>query len=88
MDNPLEDKIPLFYGATTVGERGQVVIPAEARRELNLTHTTKLLVFGSPDKGGLILTKAEYVSEFLARAVDVLTKIEKTLQIDKQTPSK
>ena len=42
----LEEAIPKFYGTTTVGERGQVVIPAEARRELGLTHSTKLMVFG------------------------------------------
>jgi len=45
----------------TVGERGQVVIPAEARRDLQMTPTTKLLVFGSPDEGGLIFTKTEFV---------------------------
>jgi bifunctional DNA-binding transcriptional regulator/antitoxin component of YhaV-PrlF toxin-antitoxin module len=26
-----------FYGSATVGERGQIVIPAEARAELGLT---------------------------------------------------
>jgi len=35
-----------FYGATTLGEKGQVVIPAGARRVMNLKKGEKLLVFG------------------------------------------
>lgn len=35
-----------FYGATTVGEKGQVVIPAEARERMKLEKGDKLLVFG------------------------------------------
>jgi len=37
---------PKFYGTTVVGERGQAVIPAEAREALNLKKGEKLLVFG------------------------------------------
>lgn len=35
-----------FYGTTTVGEKGQVVIPAEARTAMELKKGDKLLVFG------------------------------------------
>ncbi len=35
-----------FYGATTVGAKGQVVIPAEARKAMSLKDGDKLLVFG------------------------------------------
>lgn len=35
-----------FYGTTTLGEKGQVVIPAEAREALKLKKGEKLLVFG------------------------------------------
>lgn len=76
----LEEKAPKFYGSTTVGERGQVVIPAEARRDLQITPTTKLLVFGSPDRGGLIFTKAESVTEFLTRAMSMLKHFEEMLK--------
>ena len=37
---------PQFYGTTVVGERGQAVIPAEAREALKLKKGDKLLVFG------------------------------------------
>ncbi|MES2014840.1 MAG: AbrB/MazE/SpoVT family DNA-binding domain-containing protein [Patescibacteria group bacterium] len=35
-----------FYGATTVGAKGQIVIPAEARKAMGLKEGEKLLVFG------------------------------------------
>jgi AbrB family looped-hinge helix DNA binding protein len=49
----------VFHGATTVGERGQVVIPAQARRELEIEPGDKLLVFCHPFGSSLILTKTE-----------------------------
>ena len=36
----------MVYGTTTIGEKGQVVIPAEARKTLGLVPGEKLLVFG------------------------------------------
>jgi len=35
-----------FYGSTIIGEKGQVVIPKEAREDLKLKKGEKLLVFG------------------------------------------
>ncbi|MGD9117555.1 MAG: AbrB/MazE/SpoVT family DNA-binding domain-containing protein [Dehalococcoidia bacterium] len=67
---------PKFYGSTTVGERGQVVIPAEARRDFELTPTTKLLVFGNQSHGGIMLTKAESVSELITMATDMIAKLQ------------
>ena len=82
MDNFMEEGAPKFYGSTTVGERGQVVIPAEARRDFQITPTTKLLVFGSHGGGGLIFTKAESVTEFLTRAMSMLTRLEEMFKAD------
>jgi len=45
-----------FYGVTTIGERGQVVIPRNARESLNLEKSEKLLVF-SAGKEVLMLAK-------------------------------
>ncbi len=81
-DKFLDERAPIFYGSTTVGERGQVVIPAEARRDFQITPTTKLLVFGSPRGEGLIFTKAESVTEFLTKAMSMLTHLEEMLRSD------
>jgi len=43
---PTHTHQPRFYGTTVVGERGQAVIPAEAREALGLKKGEKLLVFG------------------------------------------
>jgi AbrB family looped-hinge helix DNA binding protein len=39
-----------FYGSTTIGEKGQVVVPQEVREKMNLTKGDKLLVFGMGDE--------------------------------------
>jgi AbrB family looped-hinge helix DNA binding protein len=52
-----------FYGSVTVGERGQIAIPAQARRDHGFEPGDKLLVLGSPD--GLALMSAERLMELL-----------------------
>jgi AbrB family looped-hinge helix DNA binding protein len=53
-----------FYGTTTMGARGQVVIPVEARKDLNLNSGDQLVVMG---KFGKVLgfMKAEQMAEFV-----------------------
>ena len=46
MLNGFTESMPRFYGSVTVGERGQVAIPAEARREQDINPGGKLLAFG------------------------------------------
>lgn len=46
-----------FYGAITVSERGQIVIPADARRDFDIQVGDKLLVLGDLEQG-LALIKA------------------------------
>jgi AbrB family looped-hinge helix DNA binding protein len=45
-----------FYGSVTVSERGQIVIPAEARQDFNIGTSDKLLVFGDMKTGIWIAT--------------------------------
>ncbi len=61
-----------FYGAITVSERGQIVIPAEARRDFGIEVGDKLLVFGDLDRG-LALAKASLLMSF-APDVEALLK--------------
>ena len=77
-----EEGAPKFYGATTVGERGQVVVPAQARTDLQITPGSKLLVFGGPHGHGLLLTKPEAVTEFVTRAMSTLTRFDEILKAD------
>jgi AbrB family looped-hinge helix DNA binding protein len=75
----LRGKPPKLYGSVTVAERGQVVIPAEARRDLKMGPSTKLLVFSGPDKRGLMFVKAEAVTEFISHATAMLSKFEQVI---------
>src|SRR5665647_415923 len=43
-----------FYGAVTVSERGQIALPAQARRDLGIKPGDKLLVLGDPEHEQLV----------------------------------
>lgn len=52
-----------FYGMTTLGEKGQVVIPSEARAAMRLAKGEKMLVFGfGPDM--LAFSKLSNIEQF------------------------
>jgi AbrB family looped-hinge helix DNA binding protein len=53
-----------IFGTTSMGERGQVVIPSEARDELNIKPGEKFVVFGDAKKGTVILVKSEIMNKF------------------------
>ena len=55
-----------FFGAVTVSDRGQIVIPAQARRDLGIAVGEKLLVIGGP-RGGLVLIPARMLGVMLAQ---------------------
>ena len=70
-----------YYGSTTVSERGQIVIPAEARREMGLEPGTKLLLFGGGHEGGpLTLMTAGMVTRFVRHAMERLSELEVMLK--------
>lgn len=60
----LEKKI---YGFVTIGTKGQIVIPAEAREALNLQSGDHLFVVGSEKKGVIALVPESNALEFMNR---------------------
>ncbi len=54
-----------FLGTVTVGERGQIVIPAEARKRFDIQTGEKLLMMNHPSGDGLVLFKVDALREFL-----------------------
>ncbi|MCJ7606128.1 MAG: hypothetical protein MUO19_08895, partial [Dehalococcoidales bacterium] len=56
------------------------VIPAEARKDLNLEPSTKVMVFGGSIGEGLLIVKAESVAEILAHASKMLSGVEEVLK--------
>jgi AbrB family looped-hinge helix DNA binding protein len=60
-----------FYGAVAVGERGQIVIPMEARNDFGIKPGDKLVVLGCDDKG-IVLLKSEKLKEFAEKILKSL----------------
>jgi len=75
-----------FYGAVTVSERGQVVIPAKARRDFGIEVGDKLLVVGDLDKG-LALVKASVLTEMMAKALEVFYEAPEAGESDGEEPA-
>ncbi|NKY58796.1 AbrB/MazE/SpoVT family DNA-binding domain-containing protein [Nocardia flavorosea] len=63
-----------FYGAVTVSERGQIAIPAQARRDHGIVPGDKLLVLGDPEQG-LALMKLEVLLRNLHGSSELLQQI-------------
>ena len=67
-----------FCGAVTVGERGQVVIPANIRQDLKINPGDKLLVLGGKS-GRIVFVKSDELTKFLSKAKVKLSAIEKAV---------
>jgi AbrB family looped-hinge helix DNA binding protein len=73
-----------FYGSATVGERGQIVIPADARHELGLKPGDKVLIMRHPIHKGLMVFQLESVKEFLDEFSAGVQRIEAQAQAKAQ----
>ena len=67
------------YGAVTIGERGQLVIPAELRKALHIKSGDQLMVFAKLDKRVINLMPSRDFSQFLERAAKLISKLESRL---------
>lgn len=71
-----------FWGTTTVGTKGQVVIPAKARERFNIKEGSQLILLSPADKPGLVLVKAEVFEQMMQSMQsginEVLDSISKT----------
>lgn len=53
-----------MFGMVSVGEKGQVVIPAKARKVFDIKPGDKLIVLGDVEQG-LAMVKADFITAFL-----------------------
>ncbi|MFQ6131750.1 MAG: AbrB/MazE/SpoVT family DNA-binding domain-containing protein [Armatimonadota bacterium] len=51
-----------FFGAVRIGERGQVSLPAEARKRAGMEPGDRLLAFLHPWGAGILLMKVDQVN--------------------------
>ena len=60
-----------IFGTVKVGERGQIVIPKEAREIFNINPGDTLLVLGD-EENGIVLARAEVLNHV---AMEILGKV-------------
>ena len=56
-----------IYGTVKVGDRGQIVIPAKARRDFNIKPGDLLLVVAGKNRRGIAMVKAEAMRGLASR---------------------
>lgn len=64
------------YGAVTVGERGQVVLPADLRKDFHIKPGGKLMVFANEERRLVTLMTEKDFSAFLERATKAISRLE------------
>jgi AbrB family looped-hinge helix DNA binding protein len=73
--------LPQLYGSVKVGERGQVVIPQDARAQMGIQAGDKLLALGGiPGMQGVIFVKSESFGAFLTEITEKMTALEKLMR--------
>ena len=55
----------IVYGVVTVSEKGQIAIPIDTRRDLDIKTGDKLLVLKRRDEAGLTLIKLDKMDELM-----------------------
>lgn len=70
---PRTEKTKHIFGSVKVGERGQIVIPKEAREIFNIKQGDILLVLGDVERG-IALVKADAIREFARKILDSTSK--------------
>ena len=58
-----------IYGTAKVGDRGQIVIPKEARTQFHIKPGDTLLILGN-EAHGLIVTRPEVLSDLADRIIE------------------
>lgn len=64
------------YGPATIGERGQLVIPAELRKAFGIKTGDQLMVFAKLDKKTISLMPERDFNQFLEKASKIIAKLE------------
>lgn len=65
-----------FYGITTIGERGQIVVPKEVRAAMKIKPREKFFVF-TQDKEIIAMIKPVHFNSLIKEMSGVLEKIKK-----------
>lgn len=68
-----------FYGSVTVGERGQIVIPAKTRKDFGIKPKDKLLVLRGIGKMGIMLIHTKHMTRIFEKMTEHFGKFKEIL---------
>ena len=68
-----------FYGSVTVTERGQISLPAEARKDFDIKTGDKLLVLGDLEKG-IALAKSNFILQIMEGTPEAMGKMKSQIK--------
>jgi AbrB family looped-hinge helix DNA binding protein len=57
-----------FLGTATVGTKGQIVIPADARESMQVREGDKVVVLRGPREGSILVFRVDSFDRFLQKA--------------------
>jgi len=58
-------KLRIVYGVVTVSDKGQIAIPMDLRKDLNIKQGDKLFVIKRKDDSGFTLIKLEVIDKLM-----------------------
>lgn len=61
-----------IFGVVKVGDKGQIVIPKDARKQYDIKPGDALILLG--DANGMALVKTEIFNDFVGQVMEGLTK--------------
>ncbi len=72
MEKGVKDFEHRFYDVATVGERGQVVIPSNARKALGIKAGDKLIALEGPMGSSIVFFKMRSMNTFMQKVMRTL----------------
>lgn len=68
-----------FFGSTTIGKKGQIVVPMETRKAMGWKEGEKLLVFGLKNDT-VVLAKLSHAKELIDQFEKKMKKIDQIIK--------
>ena len=79
MNKKLQEDDSVCYGTATIGQRGQLVIPASARKRLKLLAGEKVLVFGKAEQM-IAIVKINQLNRIVSQFTKALGDLQEVLE--------
>ncbi len=88
MDKDSLSPKPTFYGTATVGTKGQIVIPANARDSISLKTGDKVIVIGLHKRGMIALCPLAQVEDMFEEMTEQFEIVRKAIKEARQNKAK